>query len=315
MIRPPKLWLPAFGIDQHREAWNPTVGEACPPGAYTLSRNIGDDIQTLAFERIARSAGLEVGFYERDTLERDGKWGSHGNVLGLVGWFSHSPLWPPPPGPWTPLFLGYHDSASEPNQRLAALRELADQSPWRIGCRDTHTAELFVRAGVPAERVYVSGCVTLTLPEANNLGPPLAVDVPNSAREMLRGISPVWEHTTHWMPEDVARDPVRRRKTVRKAIKRLAWARVVATTRLHAALPALASGHPVVFLRRDDLEARLEDYVSMFPIVRRLSDVKEPPVAFHDVTTARMQDDFVREIQRRSREIVAIVNSLMRHAE
>lgn len=311
--RPPKLWLPAFGIDRIRRVWDPEGGPVCPPGHYVLSRNIGDDLQTLAVERLARAAGLEIGYYERDTLERDSAWGEHGNVLCLVGWFSHSDQWPPPaPGPWVPLFLGYHDTATETTRRFAALRELATRSPWVIGCRDRHTVEMFRRAGVPANQIAVSGCATLTLPATEMSDVPLAVDVPEDARRsLLSDLSPVWKHASHWMDSDVAADPVRRRAALLAAVERLSRARVVATTRLHAALPALAAGRKVVFLCREPLEARVRDFVEEFPVTRTLAR-PDVPVSAQEVAQSRIRDEFQGILRTRAQHVTDTIYGLTR---
>lgn len=307
----PKLWLPAFGIDRVRRAWDPEGGPTCPPGHYVLSRNVGDDLQTLAVERLARAAGLEIGYYERDTLVRDGAWGAHGNVLCLVGWFSHSDQWPPPvSGPWVPLFLGYHDTATPVTGRFDALRELAEQSPWVVGCRDRHTVEVFKRAGVPADRIAVSGCATLTLPKTEMSDTPLTVDVPEGARRaFLSGVSPVWEQASHWMPTAIASDPVLRRAEIQTAIARLSRARVVATTRLHAALPALAAGRKVIFLCREPLEARLRDFVAEFPVVRTLARL-DAPVQAREVLASRIRPEFQATLQARAQYVMGVIYGL-----
>lgn len=310
---PPKIWLPAFGIDRIRQVWDPESGPVCPPGHYVLSRNVGDDLQTLAVERLARAAGLEVGYYERDTLVRDGAWGEHGNVLCLVGWFSHSDQWPPPaPGPWVPLFLGYHDTATPVTGRFDALRELAARSPWVIGCRDRHTVEVFRRAGVPANRIAVSGCATLTLPKTEVSNTPLAVDVlEEDRRALLSDVSPVWEHASHWMDSDIASDPKRRQAAIRAAVDRLSRARVVATTRLHAALPALAAGRKVIFLRREPLEARLRDFVAEFPVVRTLSR-PDVPVTAQEVARSQIRGEFQDTLRERAQNVVDSIYGLVR---
>ena len=268
----------------------------------------------MAVERVSRAAGIKIGYYERDTLTPIGDLSPDGNVLCLVGWFSHSPLWPLLLShSWTPLFLGYHDSASELNGRRGALRELADRSPWAIGCRDSHTADVFRRAGVPEERILLSGCATLTLPDRDtSTGLPLAVDVPPDVRRrLLGGVSPVRELTSHWMPEDVARNGEKRREAILQAVERLSRARVVATTRLHAALPALAAGRQVIFLRRDPLEARLSDYLRMFPLVRGLADLDAAPVTHRDVARASLPEGLREGFRERSQHIVRVLHGLV----
>lgn len=310
-MTPPKIWIPGFGIDPSRKAWNPVDGQECPRGQYTLSRNLGDDLQSLAVERIARAAGLGVGHYERDTLARSEPMGAGRNVLCLTGWFSHSPDWPRlSADPWVPLFLGYHDSASGENGRLGALRALAERSPWPIGCRDRHTAEVFRRAGVPDGRIWVSGCATLTLPESDLSDRPLAVDVPAHVwTATLARVSSVWLRASHWLPEDTARDPGRRRAAALEALVRLSRARLVVTSRLHAALPALAAGRRVVFLHSDPPEPRLRDYLDLFPVVRNISR-HNSPLERDEVLGARPRDEARESVRRRAESLAEAVRAL-----
>lgn len=120
-----------------------------------------------------------------------------------------------------------------------------------IGCRDLRTLEIMKQYRIPA---YLNGCMTLTFPKRQEAGrgnKVICVDVPESLFEAIpRHIleeaefcSPICyrnELASH--PEDAARDLYERY---------IAEARLIITTRLHVALPCMAAGVPVVFLKND----------------------------------------------------------------
>ena len=254
-LRQLRAWIPAYGVDESRD--------------YVLSQNAGDDIQSLALARLLRLWRVPFGRYERNTLRFDGE--PTPGLVFLTGWYSHAADWPPSalPDGCVPVFLGYHDHVSRKNGRLDELRQLALASPYAIGCRDRATVEVFREAGVPAGRLRVSRCVTLLSPwKRRTERKPLAVDIPEACVPGLRRVAPgEWRIRSHHIPEDVAGDPAARRQFVRARANDIREASVVVTTRLHAALPAVAMGIPVVLVVGGNVPSRLRDYLSLFRCV------------------------------------------------
>lgn len=204
---------------------------------YCTNGNIGDDIQALAAGRhLPVDADLAV---DRDEIHR---WSCEEPVTVIMnGWFSrNTEAWPPSPA-IQPIFAGFHVSA---RMRPAIARHAAYLKRFgTIGARDPSTTEFLRSLGVEAETTY---CLTLTFPtraEAPKDGKVFLVDANDIAipAPLRRGAVKV----THDMP------PLDYRVTFPMARQLLDLyrdtARLVITTRLHAALPCIAMGIPVVY--------------------------------------------------------------------
>jgi len=224
------------------------------------TRNIGDEIQSLAARRFLPKVDLHI---DRDYLNRVD--GSEPFKLILNGWFTHRPEnWPPAPA-IRPLFISFHITreilprnvnrlrASDHLIHGASLEYLRSHQP--IGCRDIATAELLNAHGVAA---YFSGCLTLTLenrwPQRSGLT--YCVDVSKSVARFVadRVGNPVVSQT-----HDVAltENTEARFRRAEKHLEQYATARLVVTSRLHCALPCLALATPVIFVVEEPSNYRL----------------------------------------------------------
>jgi len=198
--------------------------------------NIGDDIQSLAaaihLPRIDFTIDRES--IDHWSLERPA-------VLIMNGWFSaNAAAWPPSPS-ILPIFVSFHVTAGFKPTIRRHLDYLKKYEP--IGVRDEATARFLGSLGIKAE---VTFCLTLTFPQRES--PPkngkvylvdaTSIAVPRSLRrgavKMSHTIAPVGHEAT--LPYarrllDMYRDT----------------ASLVITTRLHAALPCIAMGIPMVF--------------------------------------------------------------------
>jgi hypothetical protein len=218
--------------------------------------NIGDDIQTLAAMRYFPARPALV---QRERLHQ--AWHPFRPYkMILNGWFMHRPENWPPSASIDPLVLSVHlaNVVSHENRRgivpvdhllagknLEWFRRMARLRP--VGARDLHTLSALRAAGVDA---YFSGCLTLTLPRIESTTPSgeiLAVDLDARCLEVLRQMTRERLRivTHHLRPNELA---WRRNKLARALLRRYAAARAVVTSRLHAALPCLALGTPVLFV-------------------------------------------------------------------
>jgi len=243
---------------------------------YAYSTNLGDDIQSLAASQFLPRVDLLV---ERDRLH----WYSDCDAAFVIfnGWFTHQPVWPPPDA-IHPLFLSFFANDA---QRLIASSYAGFFRRYEpIGCRSQETVRAFRDIRVAA---YFSGCLTLTLPRQDvergndvyivDLDPEFRSLIPSRLRSSIVQIS-------HELPRpndlrdlrmhalqlglravskmaNTAPDEGRvrlyrrlhdyRAQRASELLQTYARARLVLTSRLHCALPCLALGTPVIFLRED----------------------------------------------------------------
>jgi len=125
---------------------------------YSLSANVGDEIQSLAAEQYLTRLDGRV---ERDAL--NSVFGPHKVLVIMNGWFTKFAHNWPPSSNVLPVYFGFHIS---PNPSITK-RMLSPDSIEHfhrfppIGCRDRATLELLAGAGVAG---FHSKCLTLTLP-------------------------------------------------------------------------------------------------------------------------------------------------------
>lgn len=231
------------------------------------TRNIGDDIQSLALEQLLPQVDLRV---DRDQMGPAAAWGEEVAWI-LNGWFAphtHS-VWPPP-GNARKLFLGFHAVHEDILPRILLDRP--------IGCRDPWTLSLCNRAGID---VWLSWCITLTLrrPDVKRNDTVVLADVPERdvARlpaEITKGI-----RVTNLIPPDTDR-----RGRALELLELYAGARWVITSRLHAMLPCVAFGTPVVFIPPARSENRTFGYLHLpWRIDNAPWDDPQPRVTDEDV--------------------------------
>jgi hypothetical protein len=203
------------------------------------TRNLGDDIQSLAAAQFLPRIDC---YLDRAHLGRYAN--EPETFVILAGWCKHNvDDWPPPPN-LHPLSIGFHLRTT----KLLAPRYLPYYRRHEpIGCRDTATRDALLRAGVEA---YHSGCLTLTL------GQSFAVQGPRDGLLHLVDadvtVDPAVRHarTSHVIDANCPAEE--RLELARQAVRRYAQAGMVVTRRLHAYLPCLALGTPVVCTARPD---------------------------------------------------------------
>lgn len=203
----------------------------CPSG------NVGDDFQSLAAAlHLPEPASF---FIEREKVQ---EWSREvPATLIMNGWFSYSTQsWPPAPS-INPIFVGFHVTERFKPAVAQHVEYMKRYAP--IGARDAATTAFLQSLGVAAETTH---CLTLTFPtraHSPKAGKVFIVDAEEIAipRELRAGAVKM----THVMP------PLNHDVTLPFARQLLQKyrdeARLVITTRLHAALPCIAMGIPVVF--------------------------------------------------------------------
>lgn len=215
------------------------------------TRNLGDDLQSLAMERLLPHVNLHV---DRDDLSPAVQWDA--SVRWIVnGWFSRGmhKVWPPP-GKAKVLYVGFHATGPE---------ALPPPGAGMVGCRDPWTLAIAQRSGLDA---WLSYCPTLTLarldvPRDESV---LLVDVPQADVQRLpQEIAQAGVPITHILPAGSSLAPSQRRAEVLQRLDLLARARWVVTTRLHVLLPCAAMGTPVVFIKPPHSENRYGGYLHL----------------------------------------------------
>jgi len=220
------------------------------------TNNLGDDIQTFAASKLLPRVDE---FLDRENL----KMSEINEKIKFIcnGWYMYYPQNWPPAKNLHPLFISFHITNSNNSYRKMVSKDLINyyKKFEPIGCRDTYTLNLFKAIGIKA---YLSGCLTLTLdnPFSKNERNKdiIVVDpfmfymkkefkehiikklVPNSFHKNIKYIS-------HYIKYPL--DSIEQRMDYTKNILDIyAKAHVVITSRIHAALPAMALGTPVIFI-------------------------------------------------------------------
>ena len=200
-----------------------------------MSRNIGDEIQSLAAAQFLPRVDL---FVDREHL--DAVKSQEPIALIMNGWFMHTKAWPPSDS-IRPAFVSFH---VEPESRDLIAKHADYLKQFEpIGTRDRGTAEFLNSIGIKATVTY---CLTLSFPRRE--------------REPVNGRVAIVDARDIAVPKSLSRGAVTLRHGIRMfadatklqhARELLAFyrdeVRLVITTRLHCALPCIAMGIPVVY--------------------------------------------------------------------
>ncbi|MBU79243.1 MAG: hypothetical protein CMD29_03855 [Flavobacteriales bacterium] len=126
--------------------------------SYPMSNNLGDYIQSIATKELIGKSLIEV---DRENLHT-----YDGPKVSLImnGWFmQNSKNWPPSNN-IIPFFISFHINPVAKNNLLSkkGIEYFKKHEP--IGCRDLYTQSILEKKGIKA---YFSGCLTLTLKNKN----------------------------------------------------------------------------------------------------------------------------------------------------
>lgn len=214
--------------------------------------NLGDDIQSLAAKRFLPRVDY---FLDRDRLNESQLPVDEPVQVIMNGWYSHHPENFPPQLPQLkPLFLSvYIDEPVQPLFSSEANQEFFKTNA-PIGARSLATQEFFEGLGIPT---YFSGCLTLTLepePTVSKQDYILAIDLSHSVFDQLQAEAdrPIIRMSTDAIHQ--YNSPEQRLKLAQYYLYLYQSASLVVTTRLHATLPCLALGTPVLNIEKPDFE-------------------------------------------------------------
>ena len=252
---------------------------------------IGDDIQLLAIESMYRQIGVDYDEVVRiefcELSSYDGEYVilpisfpfiSYSNAA-YVTMFSHKII---------PVFLGVCMLTSTFQQE--EIDYLKRFSP--IGCRDMHTFRTMQKLGIPA---YLNGCMTLTFPRVkSNLDDCkkiYCIDVPeeikNNIPEKLLADCVFVSHTFYMSDLEITPEE----KAKEMYTEYVENAKMVITTRMHAALPCAAAGIPVVLLK-DVFSYRFAGIDKIVKIYTKEEydtiDWKPEPINYENIKTAML---------------------------
>lgn len=206
--------------------------------------NIGETIIDLAMDEIYRYMGISqdciVRIEKPEISDYDGETVILPIVKGYPQFHSISKAFSENV---IPVFLCWSllDGVISPED----VEYLKDYEP--IGCRDEYTLHECLKNGIKA---YFSGCITICFPRMeayNKNGNVYLVDVESELEKFIPSkLKQQAVRLTHLIPE---RDL---RKDAKELLKRYAVsAKLVITSRLHAAVPCAAMGIPVIFAKKD----------------------------------------------------------------
>jgi len=220
--------------------------------------NLGDDIQTLAVERLLPRVD---GYVSREALDQV----REPAIVAMNGFFMQSDHWPPADAV-VPLFFAFHVAPGKRHVMLSppGIDYLRRHAP--IGCRDEGTVALLASHGIEA---FYSRCVTLTFERRERApadgkvflvagtGMDFESIIPRSLRREAIHVNQAKLRLPHFSAG------LRRQMAAELLAAYRDHARLVITTKIHCAMPCIAMGIPVVFLydaaKRDDYRVRLID--------------------------------------------------------
>lgn len=234
--------------------------------SYPGHNNIGDAIQSLAAKRFLPRIDVHV---PRERLSAEPTSVSGPVRLICNGWFMHNVRNWPPHADIKPLLISMHFAETDfrrfqkfRKRPLDCLLEGAGRdyllARGPVGARDGFTFGELEARGIPA---WFSGCLTMTLQRPDDIERAefiVACDLPAAQLEHLQRIArePVIV-VSHLVPTTLGQKEQDERAM--QLLSLYARAKAVVTTRLHAALPCLAFGTPVLLIKQPAYGRRVSD--------------------------------------------------------
>lgn len=234
---------------------------------FSKTDNLGDDIQSYATMQHLPRVDYII---ERENMSAFVPNDRNKVAVIMAGWFLYSHLnWPPSPYIY-PLNVSMHfdtyyskylGNSLEKNMVLEGYGAQWLNSNGPVGVRDYFTLNLLSGFGINS---YFSGCITTTLkkfPDVTKHDEIIAVDISKQMTEYVKRHSnkKVTVKTHKLKMESL---PLKERfLLVEKYLKLYQGASLVITSRLHAALPCLAFGTPVLFIKDTKFFNRIGTYM------------------------------------------------------
>jgi hypothetical protein len=243
-----------------------TPGVEAPKSFASLSvstENLGDHIQIIAGLRLLAGLGVTpTRFVDRDNEIRsvptlDDLDGPVGILLN--GWFkTNREEWPPHPK-LAPIIDGLHIRPFQCTELVSDESIAFFRSHEPIGCRDVYTRDLLRSKGV---ETFISNCLSLTLPRRLDDAAAQTEVFVASRDERIRDYLPKsigpYAFVSHYSGSTDFAANVTLAKALLQTYR--SRAKLIITTLLHCALPAIAMGIPVVvFYPMNDESAHASD--------------------------------------------------------
>jgi len=243
------------------------------------TENLGDHIQIHACELLSKRLWNVPSI----AIDRDNQIASLSGLsieqsttpIVINGWFktNHSE-WPPHPS-LLPAFVGFH---MRPHQCPTLLSEEAIryyQQHQPIGCRDEWTCQLLTDHGVEA---YISHCLTVTLPRRTAYAPFPSETFVVSRDTRICSFVPSefgpYTFLSHYSGSNRFKSNMLQASRLLELYR--SRAKLIITTLLHCALPAMAMGIPVIAVWPiNTAEGRQSDR-QRFSSLARLIKIHEP---------------------------------------
>ena len=247
--------------------------------SYPGSINIGDEMQSVAAAALLEQLDYYLPRENLHNLQISEK-----VKLICNGWFMTEPKNWPPAENIHPLFISFHITNSNKSFKLLPRPELKEyyKKFEPIGCRDLKTKEYFDKIGI---KTYFSNCLTLTLEnkysEKNDdilLVDPLRRNYTKKYREFIinqlvpekykKNVKIIEQRRTN-----ISASREERFADAEKLIEMYSKAKLVITSRIHAALPCLALGTPVYFINagyhsaKFNLNDRFDGLLDLFNVI------------------------------------------------
>jgi len=232
--------------------------------------NVGDSLQGVAMDYIYSQIPIDeknVRYIARDGDYNDEPHLGETIIAAYGGLFqtvkeNRIPL----PAEFTPVFISTLIFQDFFNQYPELLKYIKQYEP--VGCRDEQTKSILLRHGIKA---YLMGCFTVCLPKRIHKptdGKVFFVDTPEELNPLIPdGIRQKAIYISHAIPFAVypvtVEEDIRQKEIAQEYLDRYRdEAEMVVTSRLHAAIPCMAMGIPVILIR-DNFDFRF-DWVDKF---------------------------------------------------
>lgn len=242
------------------------------------TKNLGDEIQSIAARRFLPAVDY---YFNRDNIDNTKIPANEKVKLIMNGWYMHEwsdgeLKWPPANKNIEPLlvsmFIQYNFEGCNVEDCFLAKKSrkfLKRNSP--IGARDEGTARFLNENGIKA---YFSGCLTLTLLPDKNISKQdyiLAVDVSNKLFNHLKSIT---DRTVIRLNTERYSKLNNSQKTslAQYWLSLYQSAHCVISPRLHAMLPCLPLGTPILAIRKQDKDDIRRRYLGLIDLTNNTTE-------------------------------------------
>lgn len=215
------------------------------------TQNCGDHLQIIAGSQMMSRIGMNPDYFidrDNDILTAESlPSNGHDIPILLNGWFKTNRIEWPPNEKFNPVFVGFHIRLHQCPELLSeeALDYYKKYEP--IGCRDIYTHNLLKAKGVKS---YVSNCLTLIFPRRISMPETQTkVFVVSRDERIMDHIPQFLGNATFINHYSDVTDFEANSKRMSKLLESYkSEAKLIVTTLLHCALPAIAMGIPVVVI-------------------------------------------------------------------